>query len=296
MATKGELKVVLTQEFIQDIKEGKHPSMAKQAFGHIFDDNGNFKSDRQDHEYRGIPGGWIRWVRLIYIRKAEVVYLYRIVGKGDEGGISAPISFDQKALADDLPDELFSKFGESSESIARRILTNARPVYLREAVRRMFHVPHSEIILISPTLSFPLFRTTGEIGRFLDKAIEEGASATLVTKPANPSEIGFFDDLAHRNIQVFFVQNLQSRLYLFRVNEFRVGTKTGVERIGPTAVMGSAELTHHSLDIGDVGRNEELCYSFSESHFDPFYSYADELVKGASDLQGHKIKMKGIPR
>lgn len=304
MATKDKPKVVLTKEAIQDIREGKHPGMTKQAFNHIFDDNGDFKFDRADHPYKGLAGGWIRWVsmggvglRLIYIRKGDVVYLHRIVGKGDEDGIKAPRSDGHAAAIESLPEDLLPSLGESVETITRRILTNHRPVLFREAVRRMYHLPHSEIILISPNVSFPLFRTAGEIGRFLDKAIEDGSLATLITKPAISHDIEFFDDLARRNVQIYFVQNLATRLYLFRVNEFRVQSLAGSETIGPTAMIGSAELTHHSLDLGAVGKNEELCYAFPESHFEPFYSYADGLLKNATDLQGYKLRQAGgIPR
>lgn len=300
MAIKNKPKVVLTEEAVQDIREGKHPNMARLAFNHIFDDNGDFKSDRADHAYKGLPGGWIRWVsmggvglRVIYIRKDDIIYLHRIVGKGDEDGIKAPRTDQHAAAIESLPEDIITGLGESVEGITKRILTNRRPVLFREAVRRMYHLPHSEIILISPNVSSALFRTAGEIGRFLDKAIEDGSQATLITRPAPPHEIEFFDDLARRNVQVYFVQNLATRLYLFKVNEYRIQSSTGFEMVGPTAMIGSAELTHHSLDLGGIGKNEELCYAFPESHFEPFYSYADVLVKSATDLQGYKLRQVG---
>jgi hypothetical protein len=82
---------------------------------------------------------------------------------------------------------------------------------------------------------------------------------------------------------------LRSRLFLFRVDEYRAKGPAAIAY--PTAVMGSAELTHQSLDMGNVGRHEELCYRFPKSHFGAFYSYAEALVKSATDLQGHKIKL-----
>ncbi len=300
MAVEPKTKVVLMREFIRDLQEGKYPNMATHAFSHVFNDKGVFKFDRNDHQYDGISDGYIRWVsmsgvglRLIYIRKGDTVYLYRIVGKGKENGIPAPKSLESEAEVGDIPEELLAQLGEAGTAISKRILTNSRPTYLRDAVRRMYHVPQIEITLVSPRLSFPLFRISGEIGRFLDRAIEDGAVVRVITRPAPEGDFEFFDDLARRNIIVHFVQNLQSRLYLFRVAEFRAKTREGEEKIGPTALMGSAELTHHGLGIGDVGKNEELCYHFSERHFLPFHSYADELLKGGTDLQGHKMKLKG---
>jgi len=295
MATIGTT-VYLTPEFVKDVQEGKHPNMARQAFGHIFDDQGKFKSDRNDHEYKGMTDGWIRWIqmggvglRLIYIRKGDKIYLYRIVGKSDESGLSAPASLPEDAIFASLPDDILQGIVESDAIIQSRLLHTTKPTYLSSTIRQMYHLPQSEIILLSPTVSPALFQVSGEIGRFLDRSIEDGARVVLVTAPPSPSQIPFFDQLARRNIEVYFVQNLKSRLFLFRVNEYRVKGPDAVA--SPTAVLGSAELTHQSLDMGGIGRHEELCYRFPETHFETFYMYADALVKSATDLQGHKIKL-----
>jgi hypothetical protein len=273
--------------------------MARQALSHVFDETGSFKTDREDHAYRGIDDGWIRWVqmggvglRVIYIRKQDTVYLYRVVGKSDEGGLSAPKDLLAKSIIESLPDEIIRGIGESAALIAERLLKNSSPTYLRDAFRKMYQVPQSEIILISPNISQPLFRFNGEIGRFLDRAIEEGARAALVTLPVPEAELPFYEDLARRNVEVYFVQNLRSRLFLFRVNEYR---PRGVQEVvQPTALLGSAELTHHSLNMGEVGTHEELCYRFPGTHFSAFYEYAEALLRGGLDLQGHKMKMKGL--
>jgi hypothetical protein len=295
MATIGTT-VYLTPEFVRDIQESKHPNMARQAFGHIFDDQGKFKSDRNDHEYKGMTDGWIRWIqmggvglRLIYIRKGANVYLYRIVGKSDENGLSAPASLSKNTTFESLPEDILQGIIESEAIIQSRLLHTTKPTYLNSTIRQMYHLPQSEVILLSPTVSPALFKVSGEIGRFLDRSIEEGARVVLVTAPPGPSQIEFFDQLARRNIEVYFVQNLKTRLFLFRVNEYRVKGPDAVAR--PTVVLGSAELTHQSLGMGDIGRHEELCYRFPESHFETFYNYADALVKSATDLQGHKIKL-----
>jgi hypothetical protein len=293
----AKTKVVMTPEFIRDLQISKHPNLARQALSHVFAEDGTFKTDRDDHQYDGITDGWIRWVqmsgaglRVIYIRKRDTVYLYRVVGKSDEGRLSDPKTLDAKAVVEGLPEEILKQIGESTAVISERLLKNTEPMYLREAFRSMYHVLHTEIVLISPQLSFPLFRFDGEIGRFLDRAIEEGARSILVTLPPNEGDIPFFDDLARRNIEVYFTQNLRSRLFLFNVAEYRTSAVAG--RVKPTAILGSAELTHHSLDMGGVGRHEELCYRFPDTHFGPFYSYAHGLVKAGIDLQGHKIKLK----
>jgi hypothetical protein len=293
VTSKDRVVVVMTPEFIRDLQDSKHQNLARQALSHVFDQNGEFKADREDHPYDGMKDGWIRWVqmggvglRVIYIRKGEKVYLYRVVGKSDENGLTAPTVLTTQSVIESLPESITKTFGESEGAIADRLLKNTQPTYLREAIRRMFHVRHKEVLLVSPSLSQPLFRVQGEIGRFLDRAIEEGTRAMIVTLPPKHEDIEFFDELAHRNIEIYFSQNLNSRLFLFRVDTHRAGKFD--EAVPPTAMLGSAELTHHGLDVGGVGRNEELCFRFPESHFSAFYAYADKLIRAAIDLQGHK--------
>jgi hypothetical protein len=287
--------VFLTPEFIRDIQESKHPNLAKQVFGHTFDSNGVFNTSGDDHPYDGMADAWIRWVqmggpglRLIYIRKGSNVYLYRAVGKSDEGGLTDPKVLATSAAVEGLPKDVIAALGESAEAIANRLLKTTKPTYLREAVRSMFHLAHREVLLVSPTVSPPLFRVNGELGRFLDRAVEEGTRCALVTSTPGLSDLELFDDLARRNIEVYFIQNLKSRLFLFDVNEYQSPKDANPSS---TVMMGSAELTHHSLGVGDVGRNEELCYRFPETHFGAFKTYADSLVTSAIDLQGHKIKL-----
>lgn len=290
-------RVVMTPQFLNDLQDVRFPNIARQALSHVFTDEGKFKPDRNDHGYDGITDGWIRWVqmggvglRVIYIRKSDTIYLYRVVGKQEEDGLKSPKILDSKAVIEGLPDEILQQMGESGAVITERLLKNSSPTYLREAIRSMFHVPHNEIILISPAISFPLFGFDGEIGRFLDRAIEEGARTALVTLPPPEANLGFFDGLAARNIEIYFVQNLRSRLFLFNVDPYR--KPAAAAKVVPTAILGSAELTHHSLDMGGIGRNEELCYRFPESHFKALRSYADELRKSSVDLQGHKIRLR----
>lgn len=290
-------RVVMTPQFIKDLQDVRFPNIARQALSHIFTDEGKFKPDRNDHGYDGITDGWIRWVqmggvglRVIYIRKSDTIYLYRVVGKREENGLGSPKILDPKAVIEGLPEEILQQIGEGGAIISDRLLKNSSPTYLREAIRSMFHVPHNEVILISPTISFSLFGFNGEIGRFLDRAIEEGARAALITLPPPETDLGFFDGLAARNIEIYFVQNLRSRLFLFDVDPYR--KPAAATKIVPTAILGSAELTHHSLDMGDIGRHEELCYRFPESHFKAFHSYADGLRKAGVDLQGHKIRLR----
>jgi hypothetical protein len=287
----------MTPQFIKDLQDVRFHNIARQALSHVFTDEGKFKPDRNDHEYDGITDGWIRWVqmggiglRVIYIRKSDTIFLYRVVGKQEEEGLKSPTVLEPKAIIEGLPDEILQQIGEGKAVISERLLKNSSPTYLREAIRSMFHVPHSEVILISPAISFPLFAFDGEIGRFLDRAIEEGTRAALITLPPPEAELGFFDGLAARNIEIYFVQNLRSRLFLFNVDPYR--RPPAAAMVVPTAILGSAQLTHHSLNIGGIGRHEELCYRFPESHFKAFQSYADELRKSAMDLQGHKIRLR----
>lgn len=287
--------VFLTPEFIRDIQESKHANLAKQVFSHTFDANGLFKTSSDDHPYHGMTDAWIRWVqmggpglRLIYIRRGDRVYLYRAVGKSEEDGLTDPKSLAVPAAVEGLPNEVILALGESAEAISNRLLKTTKPTYLREAVRSMFHLAHREVLLVSPTVSPPLFRVTGELGRFLDRAVEDGTRCALVTSTPGPSELDLFDDLARRNIEVYFIQNLKSRLFLFDVNQYQSPKEANPSS---TVMMGSAELTHHSLGLGDVGKNEELCFRFPQTHFDAFKTYADSLVMSAIDLQGHKIKL-----
>ena len=292
-----KIRVFLTPEFIRDLQESKHPNMAKQALSHVFDDKGDFKVDREDHQYKGMVDAWIRWVqmggpglRVIYIRKGDDIYLYRTVGKSDESGLSNPAQLLGAAAVDDLPKDILLALGEGADHITPRLLKTTATTFLRDAIRSMYHVPHQEIYLVSPSVSQPLFRVSGELGRFLDRAIEDGTRCVLVTLPPAASEIEFYEDLARRQIEVYFIQNLRSRLFLFGVDEYRLGKGIHFPR---TAMLGSAELTYQSLDMGEIRRHEELCYRFPETHFPAFKNYAETLVKRATDLQGHKMSLLG---
>jgi hypothetical protein len=282
--------VIFAPEFIRDLAQARQPNFAKLVLAHLFEPSGEFREDRNDHPYEGIAKGWIRWVsmsgaaiRVIYIEDGGRVYLYRAVVKADEGGLTAPAAQSEAASLASLPADILDGIVTSEAGVASRILTNSTPTLIRDELRKMYHVPHREIVLVSPELSPSLVLPTEEIGRFLYRAIEDGAAVFFVTQVPTAHSLKEYEDLASRSVQVHFVQNLRARLMLFDVIEYATrGVKTPLQ---PTTIMGSACITHHALGLGCVGANDELCFKFPGSHFAAFRKYADALLNRSIDLE-----------
>src|SRR5688572_6803028 len=78
------MKVYLTPQFINDLRDSKDGKFVKQVLDHTIDEKGAFVRGNNDHRLRGIQNAWIRYAsrgstayRVIFIQKGETVYLHR---------------------------------------------------------------------------------------------------------------------------------------------------------------------------------------------------------------------------
>jgi HKD family nuclease len=116
-------------------------------------------------------------------------------------------------------------------------------------------------------------------GKMLFDLIGDGAEVALITKPPNPKEIGVFERLEQRNVQLHFHETLHAKIFLFEVDQRR--TRAHDE---PIAIVGSANLTQSGLAFA-VRSNEEFCYELRGSEIREVKEFAAYLKLSCVDLQ-----------
>lgn len=287
------MKVYITPEFINDLRESGDNRFIKQVLNHVLEKDGRFKSDADDHRYEGIEDVWIRYVsrgktafRVIYLKKDNLIYLYRAGTHSIEIEVKEP-----KYLDISIPLEK-AKFRQPAY-IPRDIgyfLKTLEPRFLNKEILSMYHVGHKEILLIAPFVSFEILGKFHHFGRFLDRAIEEGAEVSLITKPPDNPELEYYLELDERCIFVYFLQNLHAKLYIFDINPSTIPDYC--RGMTNAAIMGSSNLTKPGLSLDDDRSNEELCYRLPSEKYSEAYLYAKQLINKADDLKSYMMRKK----
>ncbi|MFC2006549.1 phospholipase D-like domain-containing protein [Chloroflexota bacterium] len=287
------MKVCITPEFINDLRESDDNRFIRQVLNHVLEKDGSFISDADDHRYEGIEDAWIRYVsrgktafRVIYLKKDDLVYLYRAGTHSVEIEVKEP-----KHLDISIPLE---KAGlRQTTYIPRDIgyfLKTLEPRFLNKEILSMYHVGHKEILLVAPFVSLEILDKFHHFGRFLDKAIEEGTEISLVTKPPGNPELARYQELDERCIFVYFLQNLHTKLYIFDINPSTVPDYC--RDMTSTVIMGSSNLSKQGLSLDDDMSSEELCYRVPLEKYSEAYSYAKQLIKKADDLKAYVMRKK----
>jgi hypothetical protein len=293
------MKTVILTTFIQDLRENSDPNFAKRVFRKVFDSNGIFREDSDDHRYEGINGAWIRYVsqggaafRVIYIREGEAVYVYRCGTHSIERKLAGPINLEGLGVTDATGTAAIAGYGfpspvsSGAERLEEgRIVTALRPPTVQQLFLSRRVIPHREIHIVSPFLTLELLGRHAKYGRVIDDQIEDGSAISLVTRPPSEDTLPAFDDLEARGVELFFHETLHSKLYTFVVDKHRL--RWG-EQTDDLMILGSANLTGEGFsDSRDTG-NEELCYELPRRHRKEIDSYLGFLKHKALDL----IKIK----
>jgi len=251
------MPVKLHTNFIGDLVGVGDASLAGRVLRKVFDNGGRFIDQaKEDHRYKGITDGWIRKVskgmRVIYIKDGNNVTLYRAGQHSIEDDLAAPnVASEYHFVDSSVQDAMVAGPGLSAQEYAKgieiaaledeaggkakvgraRLLYNHMDRFLYGNLLGRRFLPHKDVYLISPFLTPGLLRSTDRFGQMLDELVEGGATVWLVTRPpATVSEITVFEDLAARNINVFFNNAIHAKSS--RKNNFTVavGVWGSVER------------------------------------------------------------------
>lgn len=278
------MTVKFSPKFVADLQEENDANFARRVFIKLFDAEGGFRGDVNDHRYKGIPDAWIRYVsqgrsafRVIYVKKGDEVLLYRCGQHSVEDHLVAP---DNNGLTIDISDE---KIGEpkASEERVGRIISNLRTPSLWDLVVGRRLIPHKEVVLVSPFLAHSLLWRTARLGRLLDDWVADGTSVSLITRPPLPDDHRLFEDLETRGINALFHSRLHSKLYMFQVDQARVRYDRKQEDL---LVLGSANLTESGFAATRERGNDELSYELPKSDLSDLESYIAFLAGSAVDL------------
>lgn len=287
------MKVHFTHEFIGDLKKSANVKFFKQILNHTLDNDGNFKEDADDHRYKGIDDAWIRYVskgktalRVIYLKKGNLIHLYRAGVHQIEEGLRPPSDLEKS-----VPLDMVQIQGPlQREAIDLGLLLKTKePQYLRNIIRQMTFLGHFYIVLISPFVSLELLNSRALFGRFLNKAVEDGTEVALITSPPAPTDLAQYRNLESRGIFVYFLEDLHAKLYLFDVN---LKTLNKYHRgIIKTAILGSSNLTEPGFAFGDEQANHELCYRLPEEQYHYAFDYAQRLMRKSMSYKKYEVRV-----
>ena len=91
------MAVHLMPRFIADLQNVEDGRFARRVLERTLSHEGAWRSQPEDHRYRGIDNAWIRYVtrgnagyRVIYIQLGEEIYLYRAGPHSVEDRLAAP--------------------------------------------------------------------------------------------------------------------------------------------------------------------------------------------------------------
>jgi hypothetical protein len=278
------MTVGFSPAFIADLQAENDANFARRVFSKLFDGNGAFRTDTNDHRYKGIPDAWIRYVsqgksafRVIYIKTGDDVFIYRAGPHSVEDHLVAPGEGDAAAKLDHRIIEV----EKGPERSMGRIISNLRTPALWQMVLSRRLIPHKEVILVSPFLSHSMLWRTSRLGRLLDDWVADGAKVSLITRPPPIDDHSVFEDLETRGIAALFHERLHSKLYMFQVDTARVTYGRKQEDL---LVLGSANLTESGFGATRETGNDELSYELPHSELSDLESYVAFLAVNAVDL------------
>lgn len=280
----------MSPRFIADLQTENDANFARRVLIKLFDRDGAFRPDTNDHRYKGIPDAWIRYVsqgrsafRVIYVRTGDEVLLYRCGPHSVEDHLSAPSAADIVIKVD--PREIVEVMPKpaSKEAAAQngRLISNLRTPALYHLVLSRRLIPHKEVILVSPFISQSLLWRTARLGRLLDDWVADGTKVTLITRPPPSDDHRLYEDLETRGIPTLFHEKLHSKLYMFQVDQKRVKYDRKQEDL---LVLGSANLTESGFGATRESGNDELSYELPRSDLGDLETYVAYLATSAADL------------
>lgn len=311
------------QQFLSDLASSGDSRLAQRVFKKLFLDNGEFRSDRDDHKYRGIENGWIRVIsrgtpgfRVIYIHSNNDILLYRAGPHSVEDDLVAPngdspipvvgidvveqamdsvgFTHELKKLSTTIDD---STTGTSDPS---RFMKNHERRLLYEQVLGRRLLPHKEVYLVSPFLTFDILRSTKYLGVMLDQWLADGCKVTLITLPPKPHALEEYNSLEARGFSIMYVKNLHAKAYLFRIDREKLNEYQ--QHHQDLALIGSANLTLPGFNP-DGNRTElpqlELSYEVNHSEhseLELFITYLAAVGTSHDTIRNNIANHGGTPK
>lgn len=257
----------------------------------VCDSEGGFEPAKEDHRFKGIEGGFIRYVsqrpnyyRAIYIRRGEDVYWYRAGRHQVEDRLEAPVELVVSGEIGGTPAgvDIMEKHRHP------RYTKSARPRFLREVIASRTLIPHKHLVLVSPCLTKTMIAPTGPIGLLTDRMQQFGGYVTVITRPPRDSDIDAYRWFSSRGVELRLHSNLNARLYYFEVDDKQLDRE--LSHIKSMAIIGSAELTESSFNFPAPGGmaekivSEELCYEIAEDDIEGAMEFCLELTDATVDF------------
>lgn len=284
----ADMAIYFCKEFIRDLAEHPDPNFAGKVMAKVCNAVGEFEPAMDDHRYKGIDGGFIRYIsqrpsyyRAIYVRRGEDIFWYRAGRHQVEDRLQPP-----REPIVGLPIGATPEGVDAAENHRNpRYTKSMRPRFLREVLSSRSLIPHKSLILVSPKLTANVISPAGVIGRLTDRVQELGGLVTVITRPPKDSDIGAYRWFASRGVDLRFHDRLNARLYYFEVNDQQLDRE--LSHIRTMAIVGSAELTERGLNyqIADgSAADEELCYEIGEDDIDGAMEFCLDLADTTVDF------------
>ena len=298
------MAVYFLPEFIVDLQGRKDAHFARRVLQRTVLRTGAFREDGDDHRYHGVENAWIRYVsggnsayRVIFLRIGSDVYLYRAGGHDIEERLTGPRSRaygEAVSVTQEAPEvaaELGPLLGEPSSIVSdpppNRFLRNNPTPDINRTIFSRRNLPHRDIWLVAPFITPKLMLPTTRFGRMMFDQMDDGASILVVTAPPKDQDISWLEDLAERDVGIYFYPKLHSKLYCFILDEDRRYERglPDPEKLSSLVLVGSANMTEAGLALSQGKWNEELCYSVPASEVDHAETYVNELINRGYDLK-----------
>lgn len=305
------------RQFLVDLVESGDAQLPNRVLKKLFTDAGEFRSDRDDHPYKGIANAWIRVVsrgntayRVIYLRERDLITLYRAGPHAVEDNLAAPTSIEGfPVVAQEVLDAALRPLGSNaaSQEIAKardsiemrdasRFMKNHETRRLYEQIIGRRLIPHREAVLVSPYLTLELLRSTKPLGQMLDEWVADGCSVTLVTRPPTPADISEYSKLESRGFSLLYLQRLHAKAYVFRVDPSKLNKYQ--QGASDLLLLGSANLTNSGFNPDGIRIKEpqlELSYQVAQEDSDELEGFLSYLagVSVSHDVVRNNIADQG---
>jgi len=279
----------LCREFVRDLIEHNDANFASRVLSKIIGPDGGFEADADDHRFRGIEDGWIRYVsrqntayRAIFLRRGEDVYWYRAGSHSIENRLQAPQDLFGAVAIGETPAGLDALMSHRNP----RYLKTSEPRLLREVIASRVLVPHRNVALVTPRLSLTLFSPVGLIGQLIDRVLQFDGTVSVITKPPSQRDLTQYRWLTDRGVDLLVHPRVNARMLLFEVDHERLDKE--MAHVSSIGVVGSSELTEAGLGVvGADNIHEELCYEIAGDDLDGSSEYLMKLADDALSLEDH---------
>jgi len=286
-------RVYIYKKFFDDIIGHGDATFARRIVSCIRDEVAGSANVANDHRYEGIENAWIRYVsrgqtgyRIIYIKDDGNTLFYRCGSHDVEDRLRGPSDNDDVVALDILDDEK----GEMTKPLT--ILSNHETPLLYGAILNRKLIPNKNVYLISPFIDEDLLYRGTRMGGVLDAMVRDGAEVVIITSTNNLIKFEkLWRDLEARRVEVMFLRELHSKIYLFITNSDYDHDTANTPSLG---IVGSSNLTKYGVSEELHKGNYETNYSVAEQSIDDLERTAMKYYMQSLDYRRAKKLRKRI--